>query len=109
MRNQGYGFNYQLVIHKKKIQLVCFAFVDDTDLVYSRQGIDMETLLGESQEAINTWRGDIWASEGDLSRARSYWYLVKFHHNNGRWKYATKEETPGELSIEQIGGPETLQ
>jgi hypothetical protein len=41
---------------------------------------------------------------GALVPSKSYWYLIHFQFTNNRWKYASIEDTPGNLTIRNVSG-----
>jgi hypothetical protein len=71
------------------ITMVCYAFVDDTDLI--QLGADIqetgETVAGRMQTAVNRWEGGICATGGALVPSKSHWYLIDFTWNGKLWKY----------------------
>ncbi len=83
--------------------MVCFAFVDDTDLIHSCEDrkVPTEQLLTQAQEALTLWEGLIKATGGTLAPEKSYWYLIDFfwHASSLSWKYQTIPNTPGNLTI----------
>jgi hypothetical protein len=56
---------------------------------------------------LNTWYGLIRATGGDIAPEKSYWYLVEIHWHQGKWKYRTIEDCPGNLWIP--GCPEPIK
>jgi hypothetical protein len=51
------------------------------------------------QQCIDTWEGFIHATGGQLEPAKTYWYLINFTWNKGRWRYSTIAETPTQLTM----------
>ena len=51
MRSEGYGYEAWAPISQRAMTLVCFGFVDDTDLILNndRPGVSSEDLLHEAQ------------------------------------------------------------
>ena len=89
MKAEGFGIREWSLIRKRVLELVGFAFVDDTDLVHTSSDPDLSTedLIEEAQQALNTWHGLIRATGGDLAPEKGYWYLVELHWKNGKWQY----------------------
>ena len=80
MRKEGFGLKDWSALSREVLNLVCFTFVDDTDLVniLNNCEYDMEKLLNNTQRALDTWCGGLRATGGDLHPMKSYWYLVDF-------------------------------
>ena len=109
MKAEGFGIRDWSLIRKRVLELVGFAFVDDTDLVHTSSDPDLSTedLIEEAQQALNTWHGLIRATGGDLAPEKGYWYLVELHWKNGKWQYRTIADCPGNLWIP--GCPEPIR
>ena len=86
------------------MSFVCFAFVDDTDVVHTAKDVDTtgETVAQEMQQAIDHWEGGLKATGGALVPEKSYWYLNDFVWTGDRWRYATKEDIPGDIFINNV-------
>ena len=86
------------------VQFVCFAFVDDADVVHTAKDVDTtgDIVLQEMQQAIDHWEGGLKATGGALVPEKSYWYLIDFVWTGDRWRYATKEDLPGDISINTV-------
>ena len=102
MRAAGFGYKQWSVIRQRACHIVCFAFVDDTDLIHCNDtpGTTTEQLLEESQAALDMWSGLLAATGGALAPEKSYWYLVEVIRKNGKWKFATANDRPGSLYLE---------
>ena len=91
---------------KEKFDFVCYAFVDDTDLVHSSPpDLEIREMVSEMQAVVDTWEGGLRASGGALVPSKSYWYLIHFTFQKNKWSYSNIEETPGSLSIREVSGP----
>ena len=99
MKSQGFGYNDWSLIRRKAIEIVCFAFVDDTDLIHVNHDLSVPRtqLIQESQSALDMWEGLIRATGGDLAPEKSYWYLVEIQRKNGQWAYVKQDEAPADL------------
>jgi hypothetical protein len=62
------------------VSFVCYAFVDDTDLVHIAKDVDTRgpTIIAEMQSALDHWEGGLKATGGALVPEKSYWYLIDF-------------------------------
>ncbi|MCA1807666.1 MAG: hypothetical protein LC687_07455 [Actinobacteria bacterium] len=103
MRKAGFGYKDWSLIRKRAVEITCFAFVDDTDIIHVNNNPNVSTsdLISEAQEALSMWEGLIRATGGDLAPEKSYWYLLDVQHTNGKWNYQTKTDAPGELFLKQ--------
>jgi hypothetical protein len=101
VRAAGYGATFVSALSSSIIAFVCYAFVDDTDLVHARPGQEHQGkyLIPEMQEAVDNWEGGLRASGGALVPSKSHWYLVDFKWMNDSWRYCSIEDNPGELSM----------
>ena len=110
LKAAGFGFKVTNAMSKEKFSFVCYAFVDDTDLVHSSEYLsgeyddDVNQLVAEMQSVVDTWEGGLRASGGALVPSKSYWYLIHFSFLNNRWQYANIQDTPGELTIRDVSG-----
>jgi hypothetical protein len=88
------------------LYVVCFAFVDDTDVVHGGKNTKStgEEVLHEMQEVVDRWEGSVRATGGALVPSKSYWYLIDFVWQNGAWKYRSKKVMPGEITIRGVDG-----
>jgi hypothetical protein len=93
LKAAGFGFKVINVMSKESFSFVCFAFVDDTDLVHSSEYAsneyesEVEQLIEEMQSVVDTWEGGLRASGGALVPSKSYWYLIHFKFLNNQWKH----------------------
>jgi exonuclease III len=108
MRDQGFGLTEWSLIRKRAINLVCFAFVDDTDLIHSKdRSFPNPQFLQQAQNALNLWEGLLHATGGALAPEKSYWYWVEVTRVRGKWGYAKIRQRPGSLSLRQGTIPNT--
>ena len=105
LKAQGFGFKIINVMSKETFAFVCYAFVDDTDLVHSSPpDLDILEMMAKMQAVVDTWEGGLRASGGVLVPAKSYWYLIHFKFKNNKWSYASIADTPGSLLIQDVSG-----
>jgi hypothetical protein len=107
MKEEGFGTFFRTSISNTAIQLVGYAFVDETYIVqigHDGQATAQE-VLHDMQDSIDLWCGLIKATGSAFSLKKSRWWLLDFHWNpDGTWRYATREELPGNLSAEDYDG-----
>ena len=51
------------------------------------------------QAAVDHWEGGLKATGGALVPSKSYWYLIDFIWTRDKWRYATQDDFPGDISI----------
>ncbi|MGL5936442.1 MAG: hypothetical protein ACRCZI_12575, partial [Cetobacterium sp.] len=103
MREEGYGYSTWSLIRKRAITVVCFAFVDDTDLIHATQDPTVSTnqMLQDAQEALTLWEGLLQGTGGALAPEKSYWYLVEVIRHKGKWTYAREKQRPFDMTLKQ--------
>jgi hypothetical protein len=105
LKARGFGFKVTNVMSQEHFSFVCYAFVDDTDLLHSSEpDIGLAGLVEEMQSVVDTWEGGLRASGGALVPDKSYWYLIHFTFKNNQWRYDSIEDTPGTLTIRDVSG-----
>ena len=90
LRKQGYGVSFCSAISALTFRLCGFAFVDDSDLI--ADGDTAEAAHLKMQETITCWEGIIAATGGAMAPVKSWWYLVDFDWDKGRWKFKNAGE-----------------
>jgi hypothetical protein len=75
------GFNFFLLtaLTLSVVLFVCFAFMDDADVVHTAKDVDMtrDIVLQDMQQANDHWEG-VLATGGALVPEKSYLYLIGF-------------------------------
>jgi hypothetical protein len=91
------------------VVLAGFLFVDDTDLIALSESKEETTtqVMERIQHAVQTWHGGLQASGGALKPEKCSWSLADFKWVKGKWKYATADDTPGDILVPDLQG--TLQ
>jgi hypothetical protein len=84
MKEEGFGFMYNISIEGKKLHFAGYSFVDDTDIIQSGQpGEPFLVLATRMQAAMDTREGGLRATGGALEPENSCWYLIRFCLKNG--------------------------
>jgi len=111
MKTEGYGYADVLAISQHAMNLVCFAFMDDTNLVHSTFGPSLTSaeLFNEVQAVLLTWESLLLATGGALKPSKSYWYYLDYSCVRGVWKPKRIQDAPGELILHNKGTPYTIQ
>ena len=80
MRTANFGFKLVSALSLMAIHLVCYAFVDDTDVVHTCTDPNPSYLLiQEMQDVVDHWEGGLRATGGGLRADKSYlvtWNLM---------------------------------
>ena len=106
MRAAGFGIELLSCLSMRLISFLCYAFVDDTDLVHSGASVDTpgDSILRDMRRFIRHWEGGLRATGGALRVDKSYWYLIDFKWENNKWSYMTKEDLPGDILVRDADG-----
>ena len=51
------------------------------------------------QTVLNHWDGLLRATGGALEKSKSYWYLLDYAYNQGRWTLKPQFVNPGNISL----------
>ena len=94
MERRGHRVGLMSSLSVALISIVCFAFVNDTDLpVVAKSKQDTgETVAIQFQNALNDWAGIIRATGGELEPEKSWCYLIDFDWNGEEWIYWSKDK-----------------
>jgi hypothetical protein len=76
----GFGLTLNSAVSGTLMAIACFAFVDDTDVIHSKDDVNTtgKTIAAEMQDVVDLWEGGIRATGGALESSKSYWYLIDF-------------------------------
>jgi hypothetical protein len=101
MRDEGYDYSTWSLIRQRAITVVCFAFVDDTDLIHLAQDpeVSMQQMLTDAQDPLTLWEGLLQGTGGALAPKKSYWYLVDVIRHKGKWTYTRESQRPFEMTL----------
>ena len=102
MQKEGHGISWESSLSGIVVSLVCFAFVDDTDLAISPAGASTgEDLITPAQRALDDWAGALGATGGELSPEKTFCYVLdyKLDEKEAKFVYRTKDDMPGEFNI----------
>ena len=106
LRSEGYGTFFKTAITGKDLKFVGFSFVDDTDQVQTGEyaGESSTSIVEKMQLAVDEWEGGITATGGALAPVKSHWYLIDFVWEEGKWRFARKDEQAAEILIRDSSG-----
>ena len=99
LQEAGFGYTQWTVIKRRAINIICMAMVDDTDTLHNNPNPTVPTLqvLQEAEQLLHTWEGLIKASGGALAPEKGYWWLLDIIRKDGKWKWATDTDVPGQI------------
>ena len=88
------------------ISLVCFAFVDNTDLPLAASSVETvgEEITDQFQEALNRWAAVLKATGGELAPDKWFYYLIDFKWTGKQWQYCNIQDMPAEFSLPDNNG-----
>jgi hypothetical protein len=89
VRTKNAGGSFRAPITKELKEIVGFAFVDNTDLIIARPHEQQEAtaVLQQMQMLLQAWEGGIGSSGGQLEPTKTFWYLIDFEWEAGKWRY----------------------
>ena len=88
MRTSGFGIKLLSAISTSILSFVCYAFVDNTDVVHcSSLTATAQEIITEMQEVVDHWEGGLRTTGGALRVDKSFWYLIHFIWENNQWKW----------------------
>ena len=91
MKKRGLSTTFCTPISKQTLDLCGFAYVDDIDLfqvsgTHSNSN-NPEHTIGRMQSAIDCWEGVATSTGGAIASDKSWWYIIHFNWDNGKWSY----------------------
>jgi hypothetical protein len=106
MRTAGFGLQIVMCLSAIVIAFLCYAFVDDTDLLHTGNSVNTtgEEVLRDMRRFVNHWEGGLRATGGALRVDKSCWYLIDFRWVNNTWKYASIADIPGDIIVRDADG-----
>ena len=106
MRTSNFGFKLVSALSLMAIHLVCYAFVDDTDVVHTCTDPNdtSDQLTQEMQDVVDHWEGGLRATGGGLRADKSYWYLVDYQWKNNKWCNKSIADAPGNITVRDASG-----
>ena len=101
LKTAGFGAWLVSALTATIIYFVCYAFVDDTDLVHTSRDNQFhgERTIHEAQTALNYWEGGLRATGGAIVPKKTFWILFEFLWKKNRWTLATEEDIPGDIYV----------
>ena len=106
MNAGGFGANFTAALSLGILQMCCFMFVDDCDLVQTTKDPQQSATEGlqRFQAAVDCWSGCLQVTGGAIKPGKSFWYLLDWKWTGNSWSPLTKEEAPGEITIRTAQG-----
>lgn len=64
--------------------------MDDTDIIESKwTQTEADQTAHNLQSSMDVWEGSINATCGAIVLDKTYWYLMDFRWDSGKWRYCT--------------------
>ena len=87
------------------ICIVCFAFVDDTDLpVTEERHSTGESIAPLFQAALDRWAGGLTVTGGELAPQKLWCYLIDFVWTGPKWRYRSIAKMLAEFTLTDKDG-----
>ncbi len=90
-KTQGHGASFLCPASKKKIDLACILYVDDTDILHLCQGEEssIQDAHQALQSSISNWGNLLIATGGALKPQKCFYYLIGYKWDSrGHWSYS---------------------
>jgi hypothetical protein len=96
MATHGHGFNIVSGLSGALVSFVCYAFVDDTNVIQSAAtaATPGEVVIGEMLRATG----------GALVPSKSHWHAIDFRWTGAKCACRSTDEMPGEILIADVDG-----
>jgi len=105
LRSGDFGCEFMSPFSKKLTQFVGYAFVDDTDIIVSKPTmVSCMEATSSLQRAVDIWEGGLKATCGAIVPEKTFWYLIDFSWEAGRWSYKSLDDCPGSIFINDLNG-----
>ena len=95
MTDRGLATKIVTPLSSSQLDLCGFAFVDDSDIIaMAGNSNEPEEVMEKMQINIDCWEGLAKCTGGALEPTKSWWYLVYFQWDNGKWSYGHSNDIP---------------
>jgi hypothetical protein len=103
LREQEFGAAFRLAISGRAINLVGYAFVDDSDIIQTAAigDTDIAAVFDKAQDGINTCIGGMKATGGQVRLDKCEYCKIAFEWKNDKWRYVKKHPTDRQLYIQE--------
>jgi hypothetical protein len=101
MEKKGFGAQLKGAMTQCPCSLVGYTFVDDTDLVHTADdpNSSAQEIMDTMQNAVDHWNGLLSATGGAIEPSKSFIYIIDFCWTSQKWRYKTRDEAPGDITI----------
>ena len=103
MHQKGHGISWKSALSGVVVSLICFSFVNDTDLAVTAQqeGDTGEDLIEPARIALDDWATFLGATGGELESSKTFCYMLDYELDTttARHRYRTIEELPAEFTL----------
>lgn len=97
LRKKGFCDKFCMCLSRELFELVGFAFVDDADLIQS--GADADEVLEKTQLLLDEWRDLMAVTGGAIETKKSYFYIIDYKKQKGRWRAYDPDIGDAELNV----------
>ena len=104
LRNKGFGCEILCPLSHSFFKFVGYAFVDDTDIIQSTLHDSPQDTMAILQQAIDTWEKSLKLTCGAIVPEKTVWWLIHYKWEGSLWRYASIEECPGAIQVDDLGG-----
>jgi hypothetical protein len=106
MQTAGFGLQIVTSLSAVLISFLCYAFVDNTDLINTAPNLDTKgaNAMRDMRCFVTHWEGGLRATGGALRVDKSCWYLIDFEWRNNSWHYVSKTDLPGDILVRDADG-----
>ena len=107
---QGYASIIRDPVSGELTESIGCMFVDDTDLYCMNPLLLSATLvIIQAQACVSLWSNLLRATGGLIKGAKSFWYLIDYTCSNGKWEYASPDESDNIYLLDFNGNKTPLE
>ena len=101
MRMRRHGVTLTLTLSKELLSMVCFAFVDNTDLPVTSDDPDAtaKDLIALFQLALDLWARCLGTTGGELHPIKLFAHIINYKWNGTDWQYRDVEEVVAQFTL----------
>lgn len=103
LRSKGYGAAFKLALSGGTLQLVGYAFVDDSDIIQTAESWDspMTNVCEKAQEALDLFVGGMNATGGQIRPDKCHCHKIAFEYKKRKWTYVKAHPDTPDLYVQE--------